>query len=219
MLFFVIALLFAVSRWFMDIVIEATFQGFHTMKVQQGLRYGMILFIVSEVMFFLSFFWAFFHSSLSPSIWIGCVWPPLGIETIYPWGLPLLNTIILVSSGIGVTYAHRSILCGDRNGVINGLSYAIFLGVLFTLIQLYEYNTASFNINDSIYGSLFYVLTGFHGLHVIFGTVFLFVTLIRHFKYHLLVEHHFGLEASIWYWHFVDVVWLFVFTFLYWWSF
>lgn len=178
----------------------------------------MILFIVSEVMFFFSFFWAFFHSSLSPSIWIGCVWPPIGIEPINPWGLPFLNTIILISSGVSVTYAHRSMLASYRNGVSIGLFYSILLGVLFTFLQIFEYTVAPFNINDSIYGSIFYVSTGFHGLHVILGTVFLFVTLIRHLKYHFLVEHHFGFEASIWYWHFVDIVWIFLFVVIYWWG-
>lgn len=216
--FFMFLLFFFVGRWFTDIVVEATFQGFHTVMVQKGLRYGMMLFIVSEVMFFFSFFWAFFHNSLAPSIWIGCQWPPLGIQVINPWSLPLLNTVILVSSGVAVTYAHRAMLGGRRYDVIWGLSYAILLGVAFTFLQLFEYRTATFSINDSIYGSIFYMVTGFHGLHVIIGTFFLFICLLRHLKYHFLVEHHFGLEAAIWYWHFVDVIWLLLFIVVYWWG-
>jgi len=243
--FISVVLLFcgSIIAWFYDIVVEATFLGYHTRRVLNGLRFGMVLFIVSEIMFFFSFFWAFFHSSVSPSIWIGCIWPPLGIQVINPWGLPLLNTVILLSSGVTVTWAHRSIVEGDdddeeinssvvvdsstgekkvlltqRESSLIALAITIFYGILFTILQMYEYMTSKFTIADGIYGSTFFVTTGFHGLHVIIGTIFLIVCLIRHFFYHFTVEYHFGLEACIWYWHFVDVVWLFLFSFIYWWG-
>lgn len=152
-------------RWFADIVIESTYEGHHTFKVQQGIRLGMCLFIVSEIMFFFSFFWAFFHCSLSPAIAIGFIWPPLGIITLDPFSLPLLNTIILLSSGVTITCAHRAIIVGERNATTNGLISTIFYGIVFTFIQIYEYNVAPFSINDGIWGSLFFMLTGFHGFH------------------------------------------------------
>jgi len=230
---------FCIGHWFYDIVIEATFEGHHTIEVQQGIRYGMLLFILSEVMFFFSFFWAFFYFALNPSIWIGCVWPPIGIETIDPFGLPLLNTIILLSSGISVTLAHRAIAYSPevqqpddeeeedeffeeriscRRVAIIGLLITIFLGIAFTICQLFEYHMASFSISDGIYGSLFYVITGFHGVHVVIGTVFLIVCFFRHVNYHFLREQHVGLECAIWYWHFVDIIWLFSFVIVYWWG-
>jgi cytochrome c oxidase subunit 3 len=201
--------------WFCDITFEATHEGEHTKKVQKGLKMAMLLFIVSEIFFFFSFFWTFFHCSISPSIWIGCQWPPLGIQPINPFGLPLLNTVILLSSGVSVTYAHRAIIAGYRKKTLNALLYTIFLGVLFTLCQLFEYYNANFAINDSIYGSIFYLITGFHGAHVIIGTIFLFICLLRHIRSHFSKKKHLGLVFAIWYWHFVDVVWLFLFIFVY----
>jgi len=211
-------LCFYLCRWFTDIIVEATYEGHHTYKVQQGIRIGMCLFIASEIMFFFSFFWAFFHASLAPSIDIGGVWPPISIETLDPWGLPLLNTIILLSSGVTITWAHRAILSSDRNGVTNSLLATIGYGLFFSSIQYYEYAVAPFSINDSIYGSLFFMLTGFHGLHVLIGTIFLIVCLLRHLKYHFTTSHHVGFEAAAWYWHFVDVVWLFLFVVVYIWG-
>lgn len=195
---------FYLFRWFSDIIEEATFEGHHTFKVQQGIQIGMCLFILSEIMFFFSFFWAFFHGSLAPSVDIGCIWPPKGIISLDPWGLPLLNTIILLSSGVTVTWAHRAILSGNWVDMTKGLYATIMYGLLFTSIQYYEYTVAPFSINDSLFGSLFFMLTGFHGLHVLVGTIFLIVCLIRHLKLHFTINHHVGLEASIWYWHFVD---------------
>ena len=209
---------FFLSRWFSDIVEESTFEGFHTNKVQIGIKIGMCLFIVSEIMFFFSFFWAFFHGSLAPSIDIGSIWPPKGINSLDPWGLPLLNTIILLSSGIAVTWSHRAILSGQWENVTSGLLVTIIYGVLFTSIQYYEYAVASFSINDSIFGSLFFMLTGFHGIHVLVGTLFLIVCLIRHLKLQYTSNQHIGLECAIWYWHFVDVVWLFLFVVVYIWG-
>lgn len=211
-------LILSLFGWFRDIVIESTFEGHHTKLVQRGLMYGFILFIVSEVMFFFSFFWAFFHASLSPDIGIGAVWPPLGIEVFSPWDIPLLNTVILLTSGATVTWAHNGLLAGSRDDMTNGLLLTIFLGVLFTGLQGFEYVSAPFDISDSVYGSIFYMATGFHGFHVIIGTTFLAVCLFRHLKYHFTRQHHLGFEAAAYYWHFVDVVWLFLYVSIYWWG-
>ena len=213
-----IVLSFYLFRWFTDIIDESSIYGYHTLKVQRGIRLGMCLFIASEIMFFFSFFWAFFHASLAPSIDIGCLWAPAGIIRIDPWGLPLLNTVLLLTSGLTVTWAHRAALSGSWFEVSKGLYATIVYGTIFTLIQYYEYTVAPFSINDSIYGSLFFILTGFHGIHVLVGTFFLFVCLVRHFKLNFTVNHHVGLEAAIWYWHFVDVVWMFLFITVYIWG-
>ena len=212
------SLLFTVYRWFTDIVTESTFEGHHTVKVQQGLRYGMVLFIVSEILFFFGFFWAFFHSSLSPAVSIGCVWPPKGIEVIKPFELPFLNTLILLSSGVSITWAHRALLAAHRQNTIIALTITILFGIIFTACQAFEYYSAPFSIHDGIYGSVFYLTTGFHGFHVLIGTIFLLVSLWRQINYHFTRQHHFGFEAAAWYWHFVDVVWIFLFTTLYWWG-
>nr|YP_010616505.1 cytochrome c oxidase subunit 3 [Peronosclerospora sorghi]WAU47937.1 cytochrome c oxidase subunit 3 [Peronosclerospora sorghi] len=204
--------------WFRDIVREAVYEGQHTKQVQLGLRNGMLLFILSELLFFISFFWAFFHSALAPTPEIGSLWPPLGIETVNAWGIPLLNTIILLSSGATITWAHHSIVFGDRKNAIFSLIITILLAFFFTLIQAYEYIESSFSISDSIYGTTFFLLTGFHGIHVIIGTIFILVSTIRLINYHFTKQHHFGFEAAAWYWHFVDVVWLFLFVVVYWWG-
>lgn len=209
---------FYLFRWFSDIIIESTFEGYHTFKVQQGVRLGMCLFITSEIMFFFSFFWGFFHCSLSPCIGIGCIWPPFGIISLDPWGLPLWNTIILLSSGVTITVAHKAILTGERSMTTKGLIATIFYGFIFTLVQAYEYNVAPFSINDGILGSLFFVLTGFHGIHVLVGSIILAICLYRQINYHFTRRQHVGLEAGIWYWHFVDVVWLFLFIVVYIWN-
>ena len=187
-------------------------------NVQNGLRYGMILFIVSEIMFFAAFFWAFFHSSLAPTVEIGAIWPPKGIEVLNPWDIPFLNTVILLSSGASVTWAHHAILAGNRKQAITGLFLTVLLATIFTGFQAYEYLEAPFTISDGIYGSTFYMATGFHGFHVIIGTLFLSVCLIRLIKHHFTPGHHFGFEAAAWYWHFVDVVWLFLFVCIYYWG-
>ena len=216
--FGLIVTLVSMGLWFRDIIRESSFQGLHTVRVQKGLKYGMILFIVSEVLFFFSFFWAYFHSTLSPSIEIGCFWPSLGINSIDPFGVPLLNTSILLGSGATVTWAHFSIVKGDRASLILSLLITLILGFIFTLVQLTEYVNLSFCFSDGIYGSCFFLTTGFHGLHVIIGTIFLFVNLIRIFLNQLSSNHHIGFEFAIWYWHFVDVVWLFLFICVYWWG-
>lgn len=209
---------FYVFRWFSDIIVESTFEGHHTQKVQKGIRLGMCLFIVSEIMFFFSFFWSFFHCSLAPSMVLGIMWPPKSIIVLDTWGLPLWNTIILLSSGVTITCAHRAMLFGERMSAINGILFTVVYGLLFTIIQCYEYNVAPYSINDSIFGSLFFVCTGFHGFHVLIGTIFLIVCLIRQINYHFTRNQHVGFEAAVWYWHFVDVVWLFLFCVIYIWG-
>nr|APX39958.1 cytochrome c oxidase subunit 3 [Chilotomina oberthuri] len=205
-------------QWWRDVSREGTFQGLHTMKVTLGLRWGMILFIVSEVFFFISFFWSFFHSSLSPTIELGLLWPPKGIITFNPLEIPLLNTMILLTSGLTVTWAHHSLMENNYSKAIQGLTLTVLLGIYFTALQGFEYIEAPFTISDSVYGSTFFMATGFHGLHVIIGTTFLTVCLIRLYLNHFSSIHHFGFEAAAWYWHFVDVVWLFLYISIYWWG-
>jgi len=217
----VFGLLFTVSImfvWWRDIVREATYQGLHTTKVAAGIRLGVVLFIISEVMFFVSFFWAYLHSSLAPSIEIGGIWPPFGFKTLNPYSVPLLNTLILLTSGVTVTYVHTRILLVDINGASVWLVTTIVLALLFTYFQFTEYVAAPFDISDGIYASVFYLATGFHGLHVIIGTLFLLVALYRAANAHFSRRHHVGFEAAAWYWHFVDVVWLFLFILVYIWG-
>jgi cytochrome c oxidase subunit 3 len=205
--------------WWTDVIKEAH-GGDHTPVVQLHLRYGMILFIASEVMFFLAWFWAFFDSALFPSAVdaVGHQWPPKGVEVLNPWGFPLLNTLILLCSGTTVTWAHHALIHGDRDGLKKGLACTIALGVLFTSIQAYEYAHAPFAFKGNIYGATFFMATGFHGFHVIIGTIFLTVCLLRAFRGDFTPRQHFGFEAAAWYWHFVDVVWLFLFTSIYVWG-
>nr|YP_010373908.1 cytochrome c oxidase subunit III [Coomaniella copipes]UPI13476.1 cytochrome c oxidase subunit III [Coomaniella copipes] len=205
-------------QWWRDIIREGTLQGLHTFKVTLGLRWGMILFIISEVFFFISFFWGFFHSSLSPSVEIGMNWPPFNISSFNPIQIPLLNTLILLTSGITVTWAHHALMENNYSQALQGLILTVTLGIYFTLLQAYEYYEAPFNISDAVYGSSFFMATGFHGLHVIIGTTFLLICLIRQFLNHFSSNHHFGFEAAAWYWHFVDVVWLFLYISIYWWG-
>nr|WRQ18126.1 cytochrome c oxidase subunit III [Coproporus sp.] len=205
-------------QWWRDISREGTFQGLHTYTVTMGLRWGMILFITSEVFFFVSFFWGFFHSSLSPTIELGMMWPPKGIETFNPIQIPLLNTLILLTSGLTVTWAHHSLMENNYTQTSQALALTIILGIYFSILQGYEYLEASFTISDAVYGSSFFMATGFHGIHVIIGTSFLLICLIRHLMNHFSTIHHFGFEAAAWYWHFVDVVWLFLYISIYWWG-
>ena len=198
--------------------IKESHEGYHTPVVQLHLRYGMIMFIASEVMFFLAWFWAFFTSSLFPAVSTGGVWPPQGIEVLNPFAFPLLNTLILLCSGTTVTWAHHCLIHGDRKGLKLGLWLTILLGLSFTCIQGWEYWHAPFAFKGSIYGSTFFMATGFHGFHVIVGTIFLIVNLVRSYKGDFTPKQHFGFEAAAWYWHFVDVVWLFLFTSIYVWG-
>ena len=205
--------------WFRDVVRESKVPGIHTPIVRIGLRYGMILFIASEVMFFVAFFWAYFHFALYPEHVSGAakaIWPPAGIHTFDPFGLPFLNTMILLLSGCTVTWAHHSLLEGDRKGLIQGLALTVFLGISFSLFQAYEYAEAPFAFHGGgVYPSVFFLATGFHGFHVIVGTIFLAVCLVRAWKGDFTPQRHFGFEAAAWYWHFVDVVWLFLFVCVY----
>nr|YP_010309735.1 cytochrome c oxidase subunit III [Epicauta tenella]UMR54852.1 cytochrome c oxidase subunit III [Epicauta tenella] len=213
-----LSMILIMYQWWRDISREGTYQGLHTMNVTIGLRWGMILFITSEVFFFISFFWGFFHNSLSPTIEIGMMWPPKGIQTFNPIQIPLLNTLILLTSGLTVTWAHHGLMENNYNQAFQGLVFTVVLGLYFSLLQGYEYLESSFTISDAAYGSSFFMATGFHGIHVIIGTTFLLVCLIRHYMNHFSQIHHFGFEAAAWYWHFVDVVWLFLYISIYWWG-
>ncbi len=237
--------LFTMFMWWRDVIKEAH-AGDHTPVVRLHLRYGMIMFIASEVMFFVAWFWAYFDASLFPAAvaplpitgpdgtvtqsseligmvqrnaLTGGVWPPKPSEnftaTFDPWGLPLVNTLILLLSGTTVTWAHHALLKNDRQGLIWGLFITVVLGMIFTVCQAYEYGHAAFNFSGHIYGATFFMATGFHGAHVIIGTIFLAVCLFRAIKGHFTPKQHFGFEAAAWYWHFVDVVWLFLFAFIY----
>ncbi len=217
--------LFTFYAWWSDVIREGN-EGHHTRVVALHLRYGMIMFIMSEVMFFVAWFWAFFNFALFPheakqplrSEFIGNVWPPVGIETLSPWHLPLLNTLILLLSGTTITWAHHALLHGDRDGLKKGLIVTIILGMCFTCFQAYEYSDATFHFAGHIYGSTFFMATGFHGFHVIVGTIFLMICLIRVYNGAFTPQAHFGFEAAAWYWHFVDVVWLFLFVAIYIWG-
>nr|YP_010364853.1 cytochrome c oxidase subunit III [Odoiporus longicollis]UOL50370.1 cytochrome c oxidase subunit 3 [Odoiporus longicollis] len=205
-------------QWWRDIIRESTFQGLHTFKVTMGLRWGMILFITSEIFFFIAFFWAFFHASLSPSIELGMIWPPKGVTSFNPIEIPLLNTLILLTSGLTITWSHHSIMENNYTQAIQSLLLTVILGAYFSILQGFEYYQAPFSISDSIYGSTFFMTTGLHGLHVLIGSTFLFICLLRLYNNHFSSMHHFGFEAAAWYWHFVDVVWLFLYISIYWWG-
>ena len=217
-LFGIFSILVNVTFWWRDVIREATFEGYHTRAVQTGLRLGMILFIVSEIILFFAFFWAYFHSSLNPAPSIGAVWPPKGIEARDPWRIPLLNTGLLLSSGASLTWSHSALLGGRLNEATLSRTITLVLAVVFTLFQLFEYLNASFTLSDGVYGSVFYRLTGLHGFHVIVGTAFLAVARYRRVAQHYTVSTHTGYEAAAWYWHFVDVVWIFLFIVVYVWG-
>lgn len=218
--FFSLSLIIIVcSQWWRDISRERSLQGLHSSRVISGLRWGIILFITSEICFFFRFFWSFFHNSLAPNIELGGVWPPLGVYALRPFQVPLLNTTVLLARGITVTWAHHSLIKINNNHTNIAMRLTIILGLYFTMLQGWEYWDASYSLADSSFGSTFFLATGFHGLHVIIGTLFLYFSFLRHKINLFSFYHHTGLESSIWYWHFVDVVWLFLYTFIYWWSF
>ena len=214
-----IFLIFTMSIWWRDVIREAVNEGFHNTFVQIGLKFGMLLFITSEIMLFFAFFWAFFHASLNPTPDVGCIWPPTEIMAINPWTVPLLNTVVLVTSGAFITWSHYGFLSGFRVESSEALVYTIGLAIYFTLLQYFEYCFAPFTISDSVYGSVFFMTTGLHGSHVLIGTLFLLVCLYRLYNYHFTTTHHLGFECASWYWHFVDIVWIFVFFFIYWWGY
>lgn len=205
--------------WWRDTSREGSFQGHHTYNVYTGLKLGILLFILREIIFFLRFFWRFFHFSLSPEIEISNNWPPSNITPLNPFQIPLLNTIILLRSGITVTWTHHSILNKNYYASIFSLNLTIILGLIFTSLQIWEYFWTNFNINDNTFGSIFFLATGFHGFHVILGTTFLCTNHFRLYKALFNNTHHFRFEAAAWYWHFVDVVWIFLYIFIYWWFF
>lgn len=205
-------------NWWRDVIREGIYLGHHTSYVTTGLRIGIILFIISEVCFFFGFFWAFFHSSLAPRPEIGCTWPPTGIQSLNPFAVPLLNTAVLLASGVSVTWTHHRLLNGNRTQALSSLLITCILGIYFTLLQAIEYYEAPFALADSVYGSTFFVATGFHGLHVIIGSIFLVTNLFRILVHHFTPQDHFGFEAGAWYWHFVDVVWIFLYLSIYWWG-
>ncbi|MHC8510174.1 MAG: cytochrome c oxidase subunit 3 [Rhodospirillales bacterium] len=205
--------------WWRDVVAESLSGQFHNAVVSHGLRFGMVLFIASEVMFFFAFFWAFFHASVPALSFVAVQpWPPEGVAPFNPWDLPFLNTLILLTSGVTVTYAHHAIRLGDSKRCANGILLTVILGAIFTAVQAYEYGHAAFGFTEGIYSSTFYLATGFHGFHVIVGTTFLFVCWLRAVKGQFSADKHIGFESAAWYWHFVDVVWLFLFICVYWWG-
>jgi cytochrome c oxidase subunit 3 len=203
--------------WFRDVVREGEYGHYHTPVVAHGLRVGMALFIASEVMFFVAFFWAFFNSAFlfNPQV---TIWPPESIHPLETWDLPFLNTLILLSSGLTLNWAHHALREGNRRDLVRGLLVTVILGVIFLLFQALEYSHATFALADGVYPSTFYLATGFHGFHVFVGVCFLAVCLFRASKGHFTPRQHVGFEAAAWYWHFVDVVWLFLFVWIYWWG-
>ncbi len=216
--------LYVMFAWWSDVVSESRI-GDHTPVVRLGLRYGFILFIMSEIMFFAAWFWSFFKHAIYPmdpnglSPAIDGIWPPVGIETFDPWHLPLINTLILLCSGAAATWAHHALAHeNNRKDMATGLILAVLLGMLFTVFQVYEYSHAAFGFSGNIYGANFFMATGFHGFHVVVGTIFLFVCYMRLRAGDFTPEKHVGFEAAAWYWHFVDVVWLFLFAAVYVWG-
>jgi cytochrome c oxidase subunit 3 len=221
----VAGILFTMAGWWRDVVSEAQ-GGYHNIIVRHGLTLGMILFIASEVMFFVAWFWAFFWNALNPADpqtyglldFSGGIWPPKGTEVINPLALPLMNTFVLLTSSAAVNVAHDELREGHRRQFNIFLALGIALGVLFVFTQAYEYIHAPFPFKNSIYGATFFMATGFHGAHVIIGVIFLFVCLMRAFRGQFTPKHHVGFQFAAWYWHFVDVVWLFLFTCIYIWG-
>jgi cytochrome c oxidase subunit 3 len=237
-----LGVLYTMASWWRDVINESVVQHLHTPVVKLHLRYGMLLFIASEVMFFVAWFWAYFNAAIFHADVGVATWPPAGIVTLDPWHFPLLNTLILLTSGTTVTWAHHAIQTGDRKGAIQGLALTVALGLCFTCVQAWEYAHAPFTFGfnnlarapfdggahaflasgagnfDAIYGSTFFMATGFHGFHVIVGTIFLIVCLFRAIAGQFTPTRHFGFEAAAWYWHFVDVVWLFLFACIYVWG-
>lgn len=203
--------------WWKDFLRESIV-GYHTHKLEIRLRVGILLFILSEVFFFVSFFWAFYDASLSPTIELGLSWPPKGISPLSVYSVPLLNTVILLTRGITVTWAHHSIMNNLFLKRLTRLFFTVLLGIYFLFMQIVEYNEASFSFADRVYGRTFFLATGFHGMHVLVGTTFLFYVFILLINSKLLYNHHFSFEAAAWYWHFVDVVWLILFISIYYWG-
>ena len=204
-------------QWWRDISREGGLQGEHKKIVMEGLYLSMIFFIVSEIFFFFSFFWGYFHRSLTTNIDLGFIWPPINLIRFNPYRIPLLNRLVLLSSGVTVTWVHHAVLEGKINNIVYGFFFTLGLGAYFTFLQILEYEERFFCLRDRVYGSIFFLATGFHGLHVIVGRLYLAISFARGCKGRFTADHHLGIELSIWYWHFVDVVWLFLYVFVYWW--
>ena len=213
-----ILFLIGFTMWIRDIIRELTMSGKNTWKVRHSLMLGFILFIISELMFFSGFFWGFFHSSIISTVWLFENWPPQGIIVFNPTTIPLINTIILLLSGIAVTWSHQELLNENRKKSIYALIITIFLGILFIFLQAFEYITALYNLSDGVYPSVFYMATAFHGLHVFIGIIFLMVCLKRIIFFEITPVYHLNFEFAAWYWHFVDVIWLFLYLFFYIWG-
>lgn len=205
--------------WWTNTISESTIEGWHNRNVVKGLKIGILLFIISEVLFFASFFWGFFHLRISPDLNIGQIWPPQSIISFNPLNVPLLNTIILLRSGISMTWAHHRLLIVNIKKIIKRLWITCLLGWYFSLLQLIEYSQARFNLRDSSYSSSFFIATGFHGVHVLIGSSFIFIVLIISKKLIIEKSHHISIEMSAWYWHFVDIIWIFLYLSIYWWGY
>nr|YP_010987384.1 cytochrome c oxidase subunit III [Anagyrus galinae]WON65598.1 cytochrome c oxidase subunit III [Anagyrus galinae] len=218
-IFSFLMVLLCMFQWWRDVIRESLFQGFHTKIVVKGLKLGMFLFIISEIFFFISVFWCYFHMFLSPSVEIGSLWPPKNIIMFNPYLIPLLNTVILLSSGVSITWCHYSLVKGQKWESELSLFITIILGIIFTFFQYMEYSDCTFTFSDSVYGSIFFMSTGFHGFHVLLGTMFLIVNFYRITLNNFSKIHHVGFEMAAWYWHFVDVVWLFLYLLVYFWSY
>jgi len=204
--------------WWRDIIRERTFQGNHNFYIINLIKFRIILFIISEIFLFISFFWNFLHNSLAPSIELGLNWPPKNINFFNPLLIPLLNTIILLTSSFTITLTHLYLLNNSKKKTIIFIILTIILSIYFLILQILEYNQATFTFSDSIFGSSFYIATGFHGLHVIIGTIFLLINLLRILKLHFSYIHHIRFELAAWYWHFIDIIWLFLYITFYWWN-
>nr|BCR02910.1 cytochrome oxidase subunit 3 [Riccardoella tokyoensis] len=205
--------------WWKDVIRESLMQGQHQQIVMNSLKMGMIMFIMSEMMLFTSFFWAYFHSSLNPSMEIGMIWPPMSINSFNPINVPLLNTIILISSGISITWSHHMLMTNNKKESLKSMLITLMLGMTFSMLQIMEYMQSNFSMPDSVYGSTFFLSTGFHGMHVLIGTMFLLTCYMRMNKNSMSSNHMISFEMAAWYWHFVDIVWLFLYLSIYWWSY
>lgn len=206
------------TLWWKNTIKEANKEGTHLEKVREGIKIGIILFISSEVIFFLRFFWAYFHRRISPNIEIGQIWPPLEIKSFNPINVPLLNTIILVRSGFSITWSHHLLLEKKLEKSKKALLITLILGIYFSILQSIEYQQSEFSLNDSSYGTIFFIATGFHGIHVLIGSTFILVNILNIKIIYFTKNHHIGFEIAAWYWHFVDVIWLFLYLSIYWWG-
>ncbi len=214
----IITVFYSMTLWFKDIIAESTYLGDHTVAVKRGLNQGFLLFVLSEILIFASLFWAYLHSALSPSVELGMMWPPAGIEAISAAELPLLNTIILLASGVTITYGHHALINGDRKNTLYGFIYSTLLILLFVFCQALEYSFASFTITDSVYGSTFFSTTGLHGIHMVMLVIMLAICTYRVYNYDFTNTSHVGAETTILYLHVLDVIWLFIYIVMYWWG-